>query len=244
MGDASERAARVSRLIALEPPQAQPSAAEGLRRLCSALLRALPASGVAVTLIVDHRPDAVVAASDATSERLMDVQRTVGDGPSLDAAAARRPVLEPDLAGAGSGRWPAFGSAAQDAGVRAVFAFPIQVGEARLGVLEIYRDTSGSLTREQLLDSLAFAEAALETVLDGQERPASRDGTIDEAMARNAVVYQAQGMVMVQLGVTLIEALSLIRAHAFAHDQRLGEVAHEIVAGRLAVGRDGPRHEG
>ncbi len=244
MEDDVQRAARVSRLIGLEPLQAGRGAADGLGRLCLALARSLPASGVAVTLVVDHRPDAVVAASDGTSERLVEVQLTVGDGPSLDAAAARRPVLEPDLAGVGAGRWPAFGSAAQDAGVRAVFAFPMQVGAARLGVLEIYRDTSGSLTREQLLDSLAFTQAALDAVLDGHDRSASQDGTLDEAMTRNAVLYQAQGMVMAQLGVTLVEALSLIRAHAFSHDQRLGDVARDILAGRISLGRDGPRHGG
>lgn len=246
MEDDSERAARVSRLIEREPPQPAAGAVAGLRRLCSALLRAVRASGVSITLIVDHRPDAVVAASDETSERLTELQLTAGDGPCLDAAAARRPVLEPDLARAGARRWPAFGSAAQEVGVRAVFAFPMQVGEARLGVLEIYRDSAGSLTPAQLLDALAFAQAALETVLDGQERgdQGNSGSAVEQAVAHNTALYQAQGMVMVQLGVSLVEALSLIRAHAFAQDQRLGDVAGKIVAGKLVLGRDGPRHEG
>jgi GAF domain/ANTAR domain len=244
MADDLDRAARVQRLIELEASGAAPRLAGRLHRLCAALLRALPASGVAVTLIVDHRPDTVVAASDGTSERLAELQLTLGEGPCQDAAAARRPILEPDLTGPRTGQWPAFGSAAQELGVRAVFAFPMQVGEAQLGVLEAYRENPGSLTRDQFLEALAFARAALEMVLDGYDRDqASHGSAVDAALTRNTALYQAQGMVMVQLGVTLVEALSLIRAHAFAHDLRLGDVARDIVAGKLTLDGDSSRIE-
>ncbi len=53
-------------------------------------------------------------------------------------------------------------------------------------------------------------------------------------------VFQAQGMVMVQLGVTLAEAMARIRAYAYAHDRRLSDVAVDIVAGRLVLESDAP----
>jgi hypothetical protein len=238
--DEDDRAARVRRLVSSQATGAHGSA-EQLAQMCAALARALPATGVAITLIVDHRPGAVVAASDPLSERLAELQLTLGEGPSADAAEARRPVLEPDL-GARIGLWPAFGAGAQAAGVRAVFAFPIQVGEARLGVVDIYREETGSLTRDQLLDALAFARVALDSMLDN---PAPGDGHAGEGLlARNSVLYQAQGMVMIQLGVSLVEALSRIRAHAFLHDLRLTEVAHDIVGGRVKLGMDEPHRDG
>jgi hypothetical protein len=47
-------------------------------------------------------------------------------------------------------------------------------------------------------------------------------------------------MVMVQLGVTLVEALARIRAHAFAENLRLTDVARDIVGRKIRLGRDEP----
>ena len=48
-------------------------------------------------------------------------------------------------------------------------------------------------------------------------------------------VYQAQGMVMVDLGVGLAEALVRLRAHAFLEGRPLADVARDVVAGRLRL---------
>ena len=45
---------------------------------------------------------------------------------------------------------------------------------------------------------------------------------------------------MVQLGVSLAEAMARIRAHAYAGARRLSEVAVDIVAGRLVLEADEP----
>jgi AmiR/NasT family two-component response regulator len=48
-------------------------------------------------------------------------------------------------------------------------------------------------------------------------------------------VYQAQGMVMVDLGVGLDEALVRLRGHAFVEGRPVAAVARDIVAGRLRL---------
>jgi AmiR/NasT family two-component response regulator len=52
------------------------------------------------------------------------------------------------------------------------------------------------------------------------------------------VLFQAQGMVMVQLGVSIGEALVRMRAYAFAEDRRLTDVARDVVDRRLRFDRD------
>ncbi len=47
-------------------------------------------------------------------------------------------------------------------------------------------------------------------------------------------------MVTVQLGVTLAEAMARIRAHAYAQDRQLSEVAEDILAGKLVLESDAP----
>lgn len=55
----------------------------------------------------------------------------------------------------------------------------------------------------------------------------------DQASEHLVEVYQAQGMVMVQLNGTLAQALIRMRTHAHAHNRRLGAVATDVVARRL-----------
>jgi AmiR/NasT family two-component response regulator len=48
-----------------------------------------------------------------------------------------------------------------------------------------------------------------------------------------AELYQAQGMLSLQLGVDLAEAMIRLRAHAYAHNRPLIDVARDIVERRL-----------
>jgi len=233
--------ARVVALIAQQPPapQDRDGVMGSLRRLCAAATQALSASGAAVVVMAEDGVRGVTVASDPASERIGELQALLGEGPLTDAFANRRPVLVPELA-AGTARWPVYTPAAADLGVRAVFAFPLQVGAARLGVLEIFRVRPGRLSGDELRQALMFAEVALTTLLDGQE--SAPPGAVAEGLAggveRRAEVFQAQGMVMVQLGVGLAEALARMRAHAYARDRRLREVAADIVARRLRFDAD------
>ena len=57
-------------------------------------------------------------------------------------------------------------------------------------------------------------------------------------MAYRLEVYQAQRMVMVDLGVSIDEAMARIRGHAYAEGRHLSDVAKDIVAGKLRLDRD------
>ena len=48
-------------------------------------------------------------------------------------------------------------------------------------------------------------------------------------------VHQAAGMVSVQLGVSIDEAVLRLRAHAFAVDEPVSEVARRVVARQLRL---------
>jgi len=178
----------------------------------------------------------MAAASDPDTARIEELQFTFGEGPCIDAVAAGRPVLVPDLTDGAMSRWPGYTFAVLDAGIRAVFAFPLQVGAARLGVLVVFRALSGAMSRPELGQALTVADQVVTTLLDGQEQTTEVD-ELDEAFEHRAALFQAQGMVMVQLGISLAEALARIRAHAYATDRPLSEMAADIVARRLHLDR-------
>jgi hypothetical protein len=236
------RVEHVKALIASEP--SVPGGAEGmvglLQRLCAAAAKALVASGAGVSVMTEDGVVVVAAASGEASARVDELQFTLGEGPCTDAFASRRPVLEADLGAGVMARWPVYSAAAHHEGVRAVFAFPLQLGAARLGVLDLYRGRAGSLTDAELTEALSFAEVAMTTLLDGQRKAphGKAAGGLDEALDYHAEVHQAQGMVMVQLGVSLAAALALLRAYAYADDRALGAVARDVVTRSLRLDQD------
>ncbi len=207
-----------------------------LHRLCAAAMKAMEASGAGVSVMTEQGVRVLAAASGTSSDLIVELQFNLGEGPCNDAFSSRRPVLEGDLAAAGA-RWPVYSIAAHDQGVRAVFAFPLQVGAARLGVLDLYRERAGPLSTGELYQALTFADVATTVLLDGQK--AAPEGSpaagLSEAAGYHSAVHQAQGMVMVQLDVTLAGALALLRAHAYSHDLDLADVAHDVVNRRLRL---------
>ncbi|GHJ43471.1 GAF domain-containing protein [Catellatospora sp. TT07R-123] len=237
-----DRYAQVEGLISREPASGGEDGGgiAEMRRLCNAAVRALAARGAGVTVMARGGLRGMTAASDPAAEKLEELQVTLGEGPCREAFEGRRPVLVPDLADGAMARWPVYAPEAQAGGVRAVFSFPLQVGAARLGVMDVFRGRAGMLSPEELALALAFAEVAVATLLrrDGG-RPYPAEDWLDRSMGSRAELFQAQGMVSVQLSVGLAEAMVRIRAHAYAHDRRLPDVAADIVARRLRI--DGPR---
>jgi GAF domain-containing protein len=211
-----------------------------LKRLCKAAARALPASGVGISLMDRAGFTGVVAASDPESTIIEEMQFTLGEGPCHEAHVTRQPVLVPDLAEAGPDRWPAYAAAASDRDVGAVFSFPVQIGAAQLGAMDVYQRTAGPLPGHGVAQALTFAEAAAGFLIDGQTglQGDELDPGLEDALQAGYQVHQAQGMVMVMLDVDCTEALVRLRAYAFAVERPLGDVVRDIVSRKLRLERD------
>lgn len=230
-------------LVLAVPADGSPGTVGVLERVCRAATLELRLLGAAVTLMAIPESQAVSAASSAAARRLEEQQFGLGEGPTRDAHAARRPVFEGDLQNAGWRRWPVFSPVAAAAGVGAVAALPLQVGAVSFGVVTLYFPASGSLSPSALRTGLEFAEFASEVLVDNAV--ADRDGLdpgLPAALDTRVQIYQAQGMVMVDLGVGLAEALARMRAYAFATEQDLSNLAADIVAGRTTIPPDSRGH--
>ncbi len=242
MRDAADAFGRAWALVDAETitPQDRPDLAGWMQRLCRVASLALPATGVGVCVMAAGGHPATVAASDSRSAMIEDLQVTVGEGPCIDAYNSGRPVFAADLAVATRDRWPGYAPAVQECGIRAAFAFPLQIGAARLGALDVYRDEPGALSAETRARALTFADVAMTRLLDAQQRANEDDRApgLGDALDNRFELYQAQGMVSIQLGVSLHEAMIRIRAYAYAHDRPLGDVADDIIARRILLETD------
>jgi hypothetical protein len=233
---------RVSRVWALVHTLAEAEATQpALRHVCVACTQLLRAACAAVSVSNMSGPLEPLFGTDTRGEELEELQYTLGHGPSVDADEANRPVLVPDLTdSAAAVRWPIFASAAVARRVRGMFAFPVAIGAARVGVLGVYRDESGPLSTTELADGLACADTVLQLALDdraGIVHDVGHPGYLDLA-DRRAEVHQAAGMVSVQLGLHVTDALARVRAYAYVHDRRLVDVAADVVARRLRFPTD------
>ncbi len=205
-------------------------ASPGVNELCVQCVATLEGvAGASVMMTDSAGARGSPAATDTISARIEELQYTLGEGPCVDAVSLGRPVLVGDLAGVESvRRWPGFAPAAAQSGAAALFAFPLQVGAVQIGALSLYSEQAGPLTAEQIRSALVFADAATLLLL-----PGGLDDGHHLDLGRRAVVHQASGMVAAQLRVPIDTAFARIRAHAYAADRPLEDVAGDVVRRRL-----------
>jgi hypothetical protein len=205
------------------------------RRLCEVCVEALAVTGAGVMLMSDDVRRGSLCSSNEVSGLIEDLQYTLGEGPCVDAYVDDKPVFEPDLADPAVPRWVAFTPPAVAAGARAVFGFPMRVGAVRLGALNLYLDRPGPLSDDQHADALVVAGVAARTLLalQAQAPPGTVAAELEAGSDFHLVVHQASGMVAAQVDVSLADSLVLLRAHAFANDRLLDDVAKDVVARRL-----------
>jgi ANTAR domain len=238
-----------SRALAVWTQVAAHAAAHGQRPsaadVCAVAVSSAQLSGSWVVAARGGDPDFVMRVTDPVSEQLAELQLTLGEGPCHDVLASAGPVLASELGDAESARrWPAFTPAACQLGAGAVFAFPLIVGAIRAGVLGLYRGAPGPLPGRQFGDLLILADAATLMLLGSEHGDAENgdgaalDGQAPDLALHRAEIDQATGMLTVQLGVPVAEAFARLRAYAYSQDRRLADVAGDIVARRIRLGRD------
>jgi hypothetical protein len=239
----SSRASAVLTGLMDDPARASDTDLPGLLvTMCTA---AIPVTGAGIIVMSDSGPGAMLASTDGPARTMEELQFALGEGPCVDASKSGRPVLQPDLPHTGPQRWPGFAAGALAAGVRAVFAFPLQVGVIRVGVLDLYRDVEGQLDGPQLAEALAFADAATLVLLHLQASSAENDpgsGLVAIVEDRDEI-HQATGMISVQAMLGLAEALALLRAHSYSAGRPVLDVARDVVSRILRFLPEDDHHE-
>ena len=199
-------------------------------RLCSAAATILGCDGGAITMAYTLVERVTLAATDDTALALEEVQDVVGQGPGPDAfstgAYSRFDLLDVD---GPDPRWPLLESDTLTAlAPLVVHSLPMAQGAVVIGVLTLYqRGADREIDLDAALVVASVVAAAL--VADGPSQHDAGQGPWSE----RAEVHQATGMVVAQLGIPEGDALALIRAHAYSHDQSVGASAHAVVTRSL-----------
>ncbi|TNM36340.1 GAF and ANTAR domain-containing protein [Nocardioides albidus] len=205
--------------------------------LCVECAHALSVAAVAMTLMSEAGHQAVIGSSGPLASRLEEIQFDLGEGPGLEASRAQHTIAHDDLTGAVLTPWPSFASAALAEGIVAVTAVPLRLSGVGLGSLCVYRSSRGPLDQHRTATTHAYAGAAVGILVHLQDQmwPETLHPDLDEPMVYRAVVHQATGFLAVKASVGTVDALLLLRAHAFATDQALVHIAREVLSGRLRL---------
>lgn len=202
---------------------------DGLRRLADFCRLGVVRTGVdamTVTYANAFSNLELLLATDDVSERVAELEFALGQGPGVDAVGSGLPASADDLEnGISLRRWPLFAVEALEAGVRAVQAYPILLGERAFGAVGLYSWQPTRFTSEQHRHATDITELIGLALVD----PGSGE-SIGSGLRMS--VHQAAGMVMQQSGLTIQEALVILRSAAFTEDRQITDVAADVIAGQ------------
>jgi diguanylate cyclase (GGDEF)-like protein len=174
----------------------------------------LPITAAGVTLISEDSDPHYVAASDESALLFEKLQTELGEGPCIEAFQSGTAVAVADLRD--ERRFPEFTRRALEAGLLAVFTFPLRNGDAQLGVLDLYRDEPGPLDARTMGAAQTLADVASAYLLNAQARADLRRST---DQAREQALHD--GLTGLPNRTLLLQRLE----HAELRDRRSGKVA-------------------
>lgn len=212
------------------------SASDEMARLCGTAVSMTGVSSCGVSMLVRGGPSVTAYASDERTQAVEDLQHTLGEGPGVAASDSGAAVLVPDLLDLRDRnleRWPTFARESTGLGIRAAFAFPLRLGTASIGAMSLYRGESGALTPVGVSQGWVTADAVALRLAEPGEPDGVRSETLDPMR-----VHQAAGMVMVQLDLSIDQALLRMRATAYAEGRTVDELADAIVDRRRRLSEE------
>ncbi|MCQ4122568.1 GAF and ANTAR domain-containing protein [Rhodococcus tibetensis] len=210
------------------------------RTLCEDCLDTVGVDGSAVAVFAGDTTRDLVYATDSTAERIDELQFTLGEGPCLAAYRSHRPEIHSDVADpAVSTQWPVFVPELIALGVRGIYALPLGPWNGgSVGVLELYCAEPRSLDVAQCGAAEDCAAILGPTVLEELDPTRYPSTWTDPALFPHGNVHVAAGMMAGQLRISPADAVSRLRAMAFAEERRITALAEDIIAARRTFSPD------
>ncbi len=207
--------------------------------LCLAALDRLHGTGLTSASVAVRSGGSLVGlvyASDQRARDLYELESCVGDGPSSAACVRFGPVLIEDLAMHPSPDWPVFAAESSCLGIASMCVLPLVSGQIAVGVLALCGGAPITLDDGVIAELLTLADRLLLALLAINADALGHQ--LGGADASAAVVHQAAGMIKVQLGVAIEDAVVALHAQAFGTSQSVMRVATAVVARQLRFASD------
>ncbi len=170
-----------------------------------------------------------VAASDEVARRIDELERTVGEGPCLDAIDDDEPDQHICSDLTEGSKWPELARMIMaETDVRGMAGFRLRQGGQRVGALNVFSDSTGALTDHSLDQAImltAFASVALAALERGEEATTLRRG-----LESNREIGKAVGLLMAMHDIDDDRAFEMLAKVSQEMNIKVAEVAAQVVA--------------
>jgi len=212
-------------------------------RLAKACVQVLPVAGAGLSALAHPDLRLPIGASDEVASYVERLQFTYGEGPCLRAYLTGRPQLitAEDLASA----WPElYRDLTTLTPFRAVASLPLLDDSTRIGALDLYLPEPAGLNPKELDDAFTVTRLVSSALVGVHVYTAAAQladpfnpphGTYQQPLAARIQVWKAMGLLNVHLQLTAPDALALLRAHAYATERLIDDLAHDIVTRRFPI---------
>ncbi len=170
-----------------------------------------------------------VGVSDDLAREIDELERSMDQGPCLDAIDESEPDQHmcSDLA-SGSSRWPELAVAVLErTPVRGMAGFRIRQDGQKVGALNVFSDTAGALTQHSLDQAImltAFASVTLAALDRGEEASTLRRG-----LESNREIGKAIGLLMAMHDIDDDQAFQMLSKVSQEMNIKLAQVASQVI---------------
>lgn len=144
-----------------------------LDHLADRVVEVIPVSGAGVLLMASDTEHHFAAASDDTILAIESLQMQLQEGPCLQAYHTGEACIVRDLAT--DTLFTRFSPAASQAGLGAVYSFPLRLDDRQLGALELYAKEPLDLSDGELVAAQILADVTAAYLFNAQAREAARE---------------------------------------------------------------------
>jgi GAF domain-containing protein len=205
-----------------------------LTTLAERCVEVLDVDAAGIMLAAPNGELALVTSSSEAMRLVELFELQTHEGPCQDCFRTGRPVVNRDLTTNGQ-RWPRFAAIAVHAGFYAADAIPMRLRTQIVGVVNLFRTAIGSLSAGDVAAAQALADIATIAILQHRATLDTQhvNEQLSEALTSRIVIEQAKGMIAERHHLPVDTAFATLRDHARRHNERLADVARNILDGTL-----------
>jgi transcriptional regulator with GAF, ATPase, and Fis domain len=205
--------------------QAEPDVDATLRAIVKAALDYVTGAEHAGISLTEHRRIHTVAPTSGIVETIDQLQYDLREGPCIDAIAEHQTYRVGDVGK--QARWPAFGPAAAEHGIRSMLSYRLFVTDWTIGALNLYSSRADAFDQRTEEEGQLFATHAAIALMGAQ-----REAQLALAVESRDVISTAKGMLMERHGVDAARAFRMLVESSQAANIKLHEVATWLVEKR------------
>jgi GAF domain-containing protein len=204
--------------------------AQALRRIVETAQSLPGADHVHLTLLDGDGRLGWIGGTSPAERHLVQLQRDLGQGPSVTAVATDEIVASADAPA--DPRWPALSLTLRDQRIGATLSVPIRLRGHPVGTLDLVAERPREFASTEIDATGTLADVIAE-YLEAAAQAEERAGQVDrlqQALTSRILIEQAKGVLMERTGLTSPEVFQQLRAAARGSRRKVVEVARTVLA--------------